>query len=535
MAKNDSSISIWLPFTALAILLFANNWGIPLWNADEAAYAGFAHRMNATGDYLTQDFFWSEIHRKPPLHLWLTALSMKIFGSTEWAVRFFSSLLTLAGAYLIYQWLLTRFSQRIALLSALVFGSNLLSLALGKIGFTDATLLFFQLCAGIGLFETINRSNNQRFIWLFWTGIALGMLTKGPQILIPFSVLILALTISNYDRRIILKLQPWLYLPISLIPIFLWGFMSWQVDDGEFISWMIDWYILRRVGGSVLGQSGPPGYFFIVFLVAMVPFLMAWFGVLRKIVLRNFNLKTFEGFLILWLLAAWLPFEFIPSKLPSYAAGALPPMAILVALSLHSLNHKAWTNTWTKLFATGQLVITSIIAASLIYAIQSEFGFFGLFVALLTGLVPVVSSILYMLRMERPDVQNNDLWLCGSAILFGLMLVLPMMNVIKPILECPRNIASQIGFEIQKEDRILLAKKEQHLISLPFYLEQEGQVEEVWGLDAATYKMQSGDYAAILGDSLLAEKAGEKYDVTKFDCLDINSSEPKAFFIMIRK
>ncbi len=45
----------------------------PLWDQDEAAYAGFAHQMLATGDWRLPGFAWSEVHRKPPLHFWLIA------------------------------------------------------------------------------------------------------------------------------------------------------------------------------------------------------------------------------------------------------------------------------------------------------------------------------------------------------------------------------------------------------------------------------------------------------------------------------
>lgn len=535
MAKQPSKLNIWLPFLALATLLFANNWGIPLWNADEAAYAGISHQMVATGDWLKQEFFWSEIHRKPPLHFWLTSISISLFGSNEWAVRFFTSsfiLLTSAGIFL---WTRRIMNAHVALLAAIVFCTNLLGLALGKIAFTDATLLFFQLIAGYSLFQLCTPEGKRQHLWLFWIAISLGLLTKGPQILIPFGTLIIFMMIFNFNRKILLTLKPWFFIPLSLVPIVIWGYMSWQQDDGKMISWMIDWYILRRVDGGVLGQTGPPGYYFLVLILAFFPYLVGFIGVLRKIVMRSFKVKSLTGFLILWMLASWLPFELIPSKLPHYVAGAIIPASILVALSLNAVDGKVWGQLWVKTAVAFQILIAALISAGMIYFVQSEFGFHGLFVAILTGLIPIISIIVYTLKLESGSYANSGLWLSAAAIVFGLMVFLPLMNVIKPVFNCPKEIGLSVGFELKRDNEILLAKKEVHLVSLPYYLNREAKVIEVWDQNEAVDKARSLQYEAIIGDSILASKVSDIYEVEKTECLDINHQKTKDFYVMIRK
>ena len=83
MHKNQ-----WYIFLFIIVILIMNNWSIPLWDQDEAAYAGFGYIMNESGNWLVPNFMYSDVHRKPPLHFWNIALSYKLFGYNEFAVRF---------------------------------------------------------------------------------------------------------------------------------------------------------------------------------------------------------------------------------------------------------------------------------------------------------------------------------------------------------------------------------------------------------------------------------------------------------------
>lgn len=535
MEKDRQSLNLWIPAVAMIILFFVNNWAIPLWNADEAAYAGISHRMTVSGDWMEQGFYYSDIHRKPPLHFWLTAISMEVFGSNEWAVRFFSSIFSLLSIFLVYKFAGRYYGQRAGLLAALIFGTNLMIMALGKIAFTDATLLVAQILCGFSLFQLSDKGHDRRALWIFWAAMALGLMVKGPQIIIPMACLTLAMTISGMDRQILFKLKPWLYIPLSLIPLFLWGYFSWQQDDGAFIRWLLDWYVFRRVGGSVLGQTGPPGYYLIVLSVVFMIYFAGFFGVLRKIVLRTFKKRSLEGFLIFWALCAWLPFEILPSKLPHYVAGAIPPLSILTALSLYTITGEIWKKTWLRLAVFIQLALTALLASALVYLIQEQFGFRGLLISILTGLVPIISTVLFVIKLDTGKFRSAGYWLAGGAILFGIMVFLPLMNMLRPVLSGPVEIGQKIGFETQSQDTVLLARHEKHLISVPFYIEREANIKEAWQLEGALNQVEKYKFKAIVGDSLLARSLEESYRSEKIKCFDINDQSYKDYYVIIRK
>ena len=75
----------------------------PLTDTTEARYGEIARKMLETGQWLVPQIdygvpFWG----KPPLSFWLTAMSYKLFGITEFAARLPSLLLGIAVCALVY-------------------------------------------------------------------------------------------------------------------------------------------------------------------------------------------------------------------------------------------------------------------------------------------------------------------------------------------------------------------------------------------------------------------------------------------------
>ena len=76
---------------------------LPFTDTTEARYAEIARKMVETGNWLTPQFdygvpFWG----KPPLHTWLSAAGMQVFGVSEAAARLPILLTALAVLFLVY-------------------------------------------------------------------------------------------------------------------------------------------------------------------------------------------------------------------------------------------------------------------------------------------------------------------------------------------------------------------------------------------------------------------------------------------------
>src|SRR6202011_5523794 len=80
-----------------ALILYLPALGRPaLWEPDEGRYAEIAREMLLTRDYVTPRDNWVRYFEKPPLVYWAEALSLKLFGPNEWAVRLPAALSTVA-------------------------------------------------------------------------------------------------------------------------------------------------------------------------------------------------------------------------------------------------------------------------------------------------------------------------------------------------------------------------------------------------------------------------------------------------------
>jgi len=321
------------------ILLGIHNGNIPFWDQDEAAYGGFALQMHKTGEWWIPDFLWSELHRKPPLQFWLMAGAMQLWGWGEWAARLPSGLAVLVTGIVVWRWGRDIWGEAIARRAMGLLFTSLLLPVFGKVALTDSLLVALETVAMVAMIRAVMTPHWSWSLWL-WGAVALGVLTKGPPIL----VLVLgswglwwlgsgfakADHGANGHRPRLTALRPWLFAPLSLIPFGVWLALTYQEDGGEFARWLWDWYIAHRVGGGVVfGQWGLPGYYLLLFILTFLP----WFPWLWAALIDQAQTWRSPKQLPLtaWIVAGWLIYELLPSKLPSYALGGYPAVALLIA------------------------------------------------------------------------------------------------------------------------------------------------------------------------------------------------------------
>lgn len=325
MVKRDQ-----LRWISLAILvaLLAGLRSVPLWDQDEAAYAGFAHTMLTTGDLRMPAFTWSEIHRKPPLHFWLITASFSLLGESFLALRLPGALCFVGTCLLLDRWGAPLFGAARARGGAVILGSSL-ALLFGKIALTDAPLLLAQTAAALALLRHLQRPA-LRWCVALWVAVALGLLIKGPPILILTLGMAGVLAVAHPARRALWV--PLAGLPLAAVPLVAWGWWAWSVDDGQGISWMVDWYVLHRAtGGTTLGHTGPPGLHLLSMLVLLFPFSALLPAALPAALRQAWQRTPWALGAVAWMAAGWWAYELIPSKLPAYALGAYPAVAVVLA------------------------------------------------------------------------------------------------------------------------------------------------------------------------------------------------------------
>ncbi|MEP6471781.1 MAG: glycosyltransferase family 39 protein [Acidobacteriota bacterium] len=164
----------------------------PAWPIDETRYLAVAWEMWSGGDLLVPHLNGNPYSDKPPLLFWLVAAGWRLFGVSEWWARLVPSLFALGNLLLT-----ARLARRLwpdredvahaapPLLLATFFWSFFSTVFL-----FDMLLVFFALVAVSGAVAAA-RGDGRGWIAVS-LGIALGILAKGPAILIPVLPVVLA-------------------------------------------------------------------------------------------------------------------------------------------------------------------------------------------------------------------------------------------------------------------------------------------------------------------------------------------------------
>ena len=181
----------------------------PLTDTTEARYAEIARIMMETGDWITPYFdynipFWG----KPPLSFWLQALSFNLFGVNEFAPRFPSWISILLTMGLIYHFLACVADKRTGLWAILIFSSFALVYMLSGVVITDP---FLVLGTTLSMISFVMVLKHQPSYWgyLFFVGISIGLLSKGPIALVLLGGTIGLWLLLSPKRWRSLKLFPW--------------------------------------------------------------------------------------------------------------------------------------------------------------------------------------------------------------------------------------------------------------------------------------------------------------------------------------
>lgn len=453
-------------FIGVCIIAFVHNHSFSLWDQDEAAYAGFAVNMLEKGNWLIPEFMWSDVHRKPPLHFWNIAMCYKIFGVNEFSVRFPSAVFIVLTYVLIYFWGRRLFGNTVALLSAFILSTTLLVPSLAKVSVTDATLLFFTTVCAFALWR-IMEERHFYYTLAFWLSFSLALLTKGPPIVIFIAAMVTLLIIFHPHKSQLLSLHAWFFLPLSALPLLYWGYLTTLQDGGRLLHWMIDWYVLKRIEGSVLGQSGPPGMHLLFITFCFIPYLMflpqTWWKGIQSVFKGNVDDSLFLG---AWLIAGWLPYELSPSKLPAYSLAAHVPLAILMGKTIaRYIQANERPNKY--LLAMHFVIFALLCAAFPVAAFIVDFpaGQLWSLAASTAALLAATSICIWHVRSGKFITSLLMLNLLFQFI--SWIFIFPQLDTIK---DGQRKTADYLQQRTAVESTIVVGNVIGHPPSLPFYL-----------------------------------------------------------------
>ena len=348
-------------------------WLIPYADTTEARYAEIARLMVQTGDWITPWFdegvpFWG----KPPLSFWLQALSFKLFGISEFAGRFPAWLASLGIITIIYQVGLhlhirpfSESAKHYALIAGLIYASSTLGFISAATVMTDA---FFVLgtTLTIGSFIIRLRNGSNLWSWLFFIGLVIGALSKGPLAFVISGAPILVWVIVNNAWIRLWRLLPWLRgILLAILFTLPWYVLAEIKTPGFFDYFIIGEHFKRFVisgwEGDLYGNAHdfPRGTVWLYLIIAFLPWpllmLYRYFGSLRRGNLKPSVCKSELPDTRLILLSAILVpsvfFTFAGNILWTYVLPSLPFMALATG-GLVANDSRVTSNFWTSMSLT---------------------------------------------------------------------------------------------------------------------------------------------------------------------------------------
>ena len=182
---------------------------MPFADTSEPRYAEIARLMATTGDWITPWFepgepFWG----KPPLAFWAQALSIRLFGLSELAVRLPSWLAMLGVLALVHRCARQLRGEQAARWATLLFATMLLPYASAGAVLTDA---FLALGITLSMVSFLLAPRDPRPLWRygFFVGLAIGLLAKGPLALALTAGAMVPWMLWHRNARAQLRALPW--------------------------------------------------------------------------------------------------------------------------------------------------------------------------------------------------------------------------------------------------------------------------------------------------------------------------------------
>lgn len=382
----------------------------PLFDVTEGRYGSIALQMYESGDWITPRVriqgdlvpFWA----KPPLQFWMGAASYALFGVNEFAARLPALLAGILMLWLVYRAGRVSGGVETGVLSALVLASSVLFLGLWGSVVLDVAA---SACStGIVVSWMLSCSLPVRaarpWRYLFFVFIGLGMLAKGPIVLVLGLGAVVLHALLSGRLRVLLRL-PWPTGTLVSLAIFApWYLLAEGATPGFLRYFFVNEHILRFLTpdyGDLYGAAHvrPRGTIWGFMLLGLMPWPLIFAGgAPRAIATLRERLSRPKGWERLFLVAALLPVLFFTparSVVPTYVLPGLGFAAILIATGVRSTLRATLVSRWRMM--------------------------------LLWSLPILLVGLMLARDVDQPATAPAAFWLFTAAAISGVLLVLGLM------------------------------------------------------------------------------------------------------------
>lgn len=349
---------------------------LPPLDRDESRYAQATSQMLESGDYVDIRFQDEPRWKKPVGIYWMQAAAVAVTSSVEnrdiQPYRIPSILGAMLAAAAAAWAGAAMFGRRAGFLAGAMLGASFLLSTEAGIAKTDAMLcgavtLAMAALARIYLATRAGETPKRPHKLLFWLGLGLSILIKGPIGLIVIAPAILLLSLWDRNVKWLARLGWGWGLPLVALIVGPWAIAITIATDGGFWREAIAGDLAPKIAGGHESHGAPPGYYILGALLMFFPATLMLPAALSTAWSRR--AEPAVRFLVCWLVPAWIIFEATPTKLVHYTLPAYGALALLAAAALTRPIGKASRYAGAALSVLAGLLLVALTVYGL-----TEFG-----------------------------------------------------------------------------------------------------------------------------------------------------------------
>lgn len=320
----------------------------PLTDTTEARYGEIARKMLETGQWIVPQIdygvpFWG----KPPLSFWLTAISYKLIGITEFAARLPSLLIGVTVCGLAYVLASRRQGVDHGLRASIVVATSLLMMVSAGGVMTDPAMMLGTTLSMVAFWLALT-TGSRFWGFLFFVGLGIGLLAKGPVATVLTFAPIGVWAIVTGRVREAWRNLPWITGTALTAALVIPWYWAAEVQSPGFLRYFLvgeHWQRFTVSGwkGDLYGSGHayPRGTIWIYALLGTLPWSpwLLWQLARRKTSFASTSgaikaLASGDGwllYLLCWMFAPVVFFTMARNILPTYVLPGLVGFGLLVA------------------------------------------------------------------------------------------------------------------------------------------------------------------------------------------------------------
>ena len=332
------------PVLAALLTLIAGLPGLlllPPLDRDESRFAQATAQMLESHDFVDIRFQDEPRWKKPVGIYWLQAAAVSLTSDVEnrdiAPYRIPSLLGAMLAAWAVAWAGAALFGSRVGFLGGAIMGTTFLLSTEAGIAKTDAmlcgaTTLAMAALARIYMATRAGEKPDRLHKFLFWAGLGLSILIKGPIGFLVIGLAIIALSIWDRNARWLGRLGWGWGLPLVALMVGPWAIAITIATDGGFWREAIGGDLAPKIAGAHESHSGFPGMYVLLAPLLFFPSTL----LLPAAVSTGWSRRAEPAirFLVCWLVPGWLMFELAPTKLWHYTLPTFGALALLAAAAL---------------------------------------------------------------------------------------------------------------------------------------------------------------------------------------------------------